>query len=227
MGFFGGGGASVANMVGATSSVAGTAGLVPQPAAGKQGDALFGDATFKKTWAAVSSVRAGKILGTSPFQVSSLNTSWTVDYAYYIPIIVPRRMTFDGFMVHSTRGANSQTLYFAIYNESGDEPSSLVANSSASVVNPTNNAILKLSLASNLTLEYGKYFIAISMQGVSNHQGNTMTPFYGWDTSNVAFCAGTLRSNSTITHGTWNDPAPALTLQTSPLATPLTGLYVV
>lgn len=48
MAFFGGGGASVANMAGATSSVAGTAGLVPQPAAGDQDGILFGDATFKK-----------------------------------------------------------------------------------------------------------------------------------------------------------------------------------
>ena len=48
MGFFGGGGgAAPADMVGATSSTAGTAGLVPAPAAGDQGDILFGDATFK------------------------------------------------------------------------------------------------------------------------------------------------------------------------------------
>ena len=46
MAFFGGGGASVANMVGATSSVAGTAGLVPAPAAGKNTRALFSDASF-------------------------------------------------------------------------------------------------------------------------------------------------------------------------------------
>jgi hypothetical protein len=47
MGFFGGGGgAAPANMVGATSSAAGTAGLVPAPAAGKNTRALFSDATF-------------------------------------------------------------------------------------------------------------------------------------------------------------------------------------
>ena len=47
MGFFGGGGgASASNMVGATSSAAGTAGLVPQPAAGRQNSVLMGDATF-------------------------------------------------------------------------------------------------------------------------------------------------------------------------------------
>lgn len=45
MGFFGGGSAP-ANMVGATSSVAGTAGLVPAPAAGNQNSVLMGDATF-------------------------------------------------------------------------------------------------------------------------------------------------------------------------------------
>ena len=46
MGFFGGGGASASNMVGATSSTAGTAGLVPAPAAGEQNSVLMGDATF-------------------------------------------------------------------------------------------------------------------------------------------------------------------------------------
>ena len=48
MGFFGGGGASASNMVGATSSAAGTAGLVPAPAAGDQEATLIGDATFAK-----------------------------------------------------------------------------------------------------------------------------------------------------------------------------------
>jgi len=46
MGFFGGGGSAASNMVGATSSAAGTAGLVPAPAAGKQNSVLMGDATF-------------------------------------------------------------------------------------------------------------------------------------------------------------------------------------
>jgi hypothetical protein len=47
MGFFGGGGgAAPANMGGATSSSAGTAGLVPAPAAGDEDKVLRGDATF-------------------------------------------------------------------------------------------------------------------------------------------------------------------------------------
>ena len=47
MGFFGGGGSAAANMVGATSSAAGTAGLVPAPAAGDQNKALTGGGIFK------------------------------------------------------------------------------------------------------------------------------------------------------------------------------------
>ena len=46
MPFFGGGGSAASNMVGATSSAAGTAGLVPAPAAGDQDKVLRGDATF-------------------------------------------------------------------------------------------------------------------------------------------------------------------------------------
>ena len=46
MGFFGGGGASVANLVGATSSAGGAAGLCPAPSAGDQDKQLRGDGTF-------------------------------------------------------------------------------------------------------------------------------------------------------------------------------------
>lgn len=48
MGFFGGGGAAPANMGGATSSAAGTAGLVPAPAAGQEHLFLTGGGRF--TW---------------------------------------------------------------------------------------------------------------------------------------------------------------------------------
>jgi len=74
MGFFGGGGASASNMVGATSSVAGTAGLVPAPAAGDQDGILFGDATFKKYLLAPSS---------KPFTQSTAQ--------YYFPYLMSER----------------------------------------------------------------------------------------------------------------------------------------
>ena len=45
MAFFGGG-SSASNMVGATASVAGSAGLVPAPAAGEQDNQLLGDGAF-------------------------------------------------------------------------------------------------------------------------------------------------------------------------------------
>ena len=48
MPFFGGGGAAVANMGGATSSAAGTAGLVPAPSAGKKTRGLFSNAAFEE-----------------------------------------------------------------------------------------------------------------------------------------------------------------------------------
>jgi hypothetical protein len=48
MGFFGGGGSAESDMVGATSSTAGTAGLVPAPAAGDNEGFLCGDGSFKR-----------------------------------------------------------------------------------------------------------------------------------------------------------------------------------
>ena len=82
MPFFGGG-ASVANMVGATSS-AGTAGLVPQPAAGKNTRALFSDASFVD--AQMYPRRAAettRIVRNFTETLSSGNASWNAKIRYF------------------------------------------------------------------------------------------------------------------------------------------------
>jgi hypothetical protein len=45
-GFFGGGGTAYSNFTGSSSTVTGSSGLVPAPAAGEQDNQLFGDASF-------------------------------------------------------------------------------------------------------------------------------------------------------------------------------------
>jgi hypothetical protein len=89
MGFFGGGGGAASNMVGATSSVAGTAGLVPAPAAGDEEKYLFGDATFKGYLSAYAA---------TPFVKSTSR--------YYYPyLMIGRPEITDSGNLQSTNGA--------------------------------------------------------------------------------------------------------------------------
>jgi hypothetical protein len=89
MGFFGGGGSAASNMVGATSSAAGTAGLVPAPAAGDEEAFLCGDATFKKDFF---------VMAPNPFTKSSTR--------YYLPfLLVGRPETTNTANFSKTAGA--------------------------------------------------------------------------------------------------------------------------
>jgi hypothetical protein len=219
MGFFGGGGGAASNMVGATSSAAGTAGLVPAPAAGDQGNFLRGDATFSMDSFSflMGSLPSGSVLEPA-INYSTASANYQENYAYYCPIIIPRRRTFDGIKLHSMRSANSQTVYLAIYNSSSDDPSSLVSGSDCSVVNPTSGSRVIVSFSSNITLEYGKYFIAVSFSGNTQIQTHASLGLNGYGSSGDSGSGGrygTRRSNSTITNGSWNDPAPTLTWDTN------------
>ena len=218
MPFFGGGGASASNMVGATSSAAGTAGLVPQPAAGQQGDFLLGDGTFSKDLYSFyfDSIPSGAVLEPAE-DYTTTNSGYSNSIAYYCPIFVPKRLTFSGIKIHSMRSTSAQTVYLAIYNNSNGDPSSLVANSSCSVVNPTHSQRAIVSFSSNLTLERGKYYIAMSLSSDTNMQGHNALGFNGFISfgdSGSGTRYGTRRSSSTITNGTWNDPAPTLSWAT-------------
>ena len=221
-----------ATMTGASNSTAGAAGLVPQPAAASQGDFLAGDATFKKTWGShwASSTRFGTVFHVAnPLVPTGVNTTFTVDYAYYCPIVIPLRMTIDGYFAFSQRSTASQTLYFALYTNASESPDALVANSAASVTDPTHTTGIKVAIGSNIVLEQGKYWIAVSFQSSGQHQAaNNIAPF-GCSImgGSINQTSGVLRSTSTVTHGTWANPAAARGISTAQRFIPYVGLTIV
>lgn len=96
MAFFGG--ASVANLVGATSSAAGIAGLVPAPAAGDQIKYLSGDASFKYLLPVLDPATfSASNYNTLAFKVSgSLSTgSLLSTRLYFCPILIQQDATFN------------------------------------------------------------------------------------------------------------------------------------
>ena len=103
MGFFGGGGAAPANMVGATSSVAGTAGLVPAPAANRQGHVLYGDATFKQPFFSAGGSYGSDYIGW-PFVQGSTAFNWSA-------LNVNGNLLMKGKMFYSAGVFNRLALY--------------------------------------------------------------------------------------------------------------------
>ena len=159
MGFFGGGGSAASNMVGATSSAAGTAGLVPAPASGDQIKFLSGDASFKYLV---------PVLDPATFSNSNYNTlafklggggltagSLFSTRLYFCPILVQKDTTYNrlGMRYGSIAGCKCR---IGLYNCSTTSlsPTTLVVDG-GEVGNATNT---NYEATINISLKKGFYF---------------------------------------------------------------------
>ena len=177
MGFFGGGGgASVANMVGATSSAAGTAGLVPQPASNTNRKALMGDATFGFPVLGVPyrDSASGIHLTPQAYDYSFFGTSsiqFAANLTYFIPIFLYSGTISQFFL--ATRGnpptTNTSKIHWALYKADGQYfyPKTLVKD--AGGMGPFNSLTgdTKNTLTVNSSVDDGWHYIAISKDGTA------------------------------------------------------------
>jgi len=141
MGFFGGG-ASASNMVGATSSAAGTAGLVPAPAAGDQTAFLSGSGSFlipavpilSKDSAQTQDV--GSVGGSSvvfwgcPFLSGGSGAGATALKPLFCPIYIPKTDTYTRIAATVNTGSAGTLFSLALYSldEATGLPENLVTN---------------------------------------------------------------------------------------------------
>lgn len=171
MAFFGGGGASVSNMVGATSSVAGTAGLVPAPAAGEESGLLRGDATFLKsflfkqstylsTFSALGAVAQGSATN------AGLQGNWIANDANFILFYFPDTFEFNriGFPVQIW--PSTQNVEFGVY--SCDQKIPLFPKTRVSVETiAVASATTEVSLSTTWSAS-GFFYLAIRFAGTHN-----------------------------------------------------------
>ena len=119
--FGGGGGAAPANMVGATSSAAGTAGLVPAPAAGEESGLLRGDATFLKSpllkgqgfytgFTALGAYGQYQITG------AAVGGNWLGSDANFILFYYPDTFEFNRIGFFTQVWGSTQNVEFAVYS---------------------------------------------------------------------------------------------------------------
>ena len=117
MGFFsgGGGGAAASNMVGATSSVAGTAGLVPAPAAGDNELFLKGNALFQEGPIPQRVIPSGRFCNDG-FASTGGNNSFNSLRTHYNLIWVPRSMSFDRIGFTQNTAGLTHNVRIGLYN---------------------------------------------------------------------------------------------------------------
>ena len=211
MGFFGGGGAAPANMVGATSSAAGTAGLVPAPAGGDQRKFLRGDATFQSI--ASNSIPVLATRRTNGINHAGADSSYGVrttntGYVLFAPIYVRETKAYTTFSVYvSSQGSASSLGKIAIYSiSSAAAPSSLICQSGTFA---TDSVGLKQPTMSSTAINDGWYYAAVGTNSSTNvgFYGNNFTLARAFISGSVSGAAPILLDYSTKAYADlWPDP---------------------
>jgi len=197
MAFFGGGGASASNMVGATSSAAGTAGLVPAPAAGEERHILSGGATFVPNLPIVKPTSAsGRLIG-----CIGANTRTNQNYGdaqintIFSPMFLPSgTLTAIGLTFFSQNNGN---VRYGIYDSSSDNlPTTLLASGTAATVSTaaSNAAVVVSGLSA--VLKGGLYWCALQQN--TNNAVNTITSGNGWAYQFSGFTSAGLLTGQTL-----------------------------
>ena len=184
MGLFGGGGSAASNMVGATSSVAGTAGLVPAPAAGDDGKILCGDATFQSPNfpTKANTVLSNRTIGQigKGFYSSAGNMTLYNDRQYFLPIFIPSELT--SWTLNFTTGgvASTTSAKVALYNYGTDTglPKTRIAVSSSFSIQ--NASATEFSTSFSTSVKRGLYFITCSVSATCAFQSFNDTGLLSW-----------------------------------------------
>jgi hypothetical protein len=191
MGFFGGG-ASASNMVGATSSAAGTAGLVPAPAAGDENSLLKGSASFG--WIFPKST---DINGSSDYHgmhctgISGVSAGSLLSTKLYLSVIIisgAKTFTRIGFRFGTAAGCDARIGLYEC-DTTNFRPSSLIVGSTA--LNGSTNTNVEFTISPSITLKNKIYFGALipslstSMFAAGFYQPDIMTYLGGGIVSNI------------------------------------------
>jgi hypothetical protein len=196
MGFLGGG--SPSNLVGATSSSGGTAGLVPAPAQRNQFTCLAGDATFKPALirpniTAFASTRLYAPVGARGDNGLTTYPNFATT-AYCTPIFL-KAGTIDALSIRLGQQFANSTNYVALYDSDSDgKPSTLLTastgNSFTTTATTDDNTHKTVVLTSTLSINAGLYYTALfgssnsdQFRGVVQSSESSHTFFFGVDLS--------------------------------------------
>ena len=230
MGFFGGGGATPVNMVGASTGTAGTAGYVPAPAAGKNTRALFSDASF------------GEIPLLPQFKTANTNRicSWladsgasftpTIKVRYFSLIYIPSDGSIDTLLAATgTAPSPAFNINIAFWDcaENGN-PSTYL--SGVNISSGTTGFATISGAISSLAVKRGFYWMSTTsdVTGSANSQRGLANKFFGKNfLGSGAGIDGASNSLQYTCSGNYDQTTHETFTQTSAGNSPLTGVEYV
>jgi len=222
MGFFGGGGgaAAPADMVGATTSVAGTAGLVPAPAAGEQTAFLGGNATFTQ---ALYNLPIHKLDNTN-FYVpigfgGNVNVNSTNSVSNLTPIFLPNG-SIDRLSCYQNSASGTGTGYVAIYSTNANgKPLSVLTSGSFSITSGESAVEKAVTLSPTYAIKAGLYWIGYHNTNITaNYKatGNASTTIALFTGTRAGIDAHYSAARISIASaGTWPDDPTIASWQTA------------
>jgi len=162
MGLFGGGGSAAGNMGAASASVAGTAGLVPAPAAGDQERLLTGGAVFSNDF--IPNNPSPAYDTTPTYFITGVPSTFATGFnnvIYLLPVFIPKRIVNPTIYFRCTGHsvAGTQGVKVLIYSDSSSLPYSLLYNSGQIVI--AQAAANYTHATSDLTLARGIYWAGL------------------------------------------------------------------
>jgi len=175
MGFFGGGGGTtVSNMVGATSSTAGTAGLVPAPAAGENTAFLCGNATFSNVLYNLPIHKLDNTNFYAPIAFGgNVSVNSVANVANLVPIFLPAG-SIDRISAYQNSASSSGTGYIAIYNvNSNGKPLSVVASGSFTITSGEAAVEKAITLSPTVAVKAGLYWIGYHNNNITANYRST------------------------------------------------------
>jgi len=194
MPFFGGGGASASNMVGATASVAGSAGLCPAPAAGDHKLTLRGDATFYPSQPIIYAPKTsfshdvGAVNGSSesfwmyPWPNGGSGGSMGTLICLFCPILIPKQDTYNRIAVTVNTGAAGSTIGLGLYDndETNNLPKNLLASSSSGISTASAATVEQtISVTLSAGWYHGALLASTNTTLAFRVENNHWFPFYG------------------------------------------------
>ena len=213
MGFFGGGGSAASNMVGATSSTAGTAGLVPAPAAGEEAEYLRGDATFQPATSeyipTTRKAASGKIINYVFDLASSGSKALANSFLIWGFTYIPKTKSHSTVAIEVTTSATNTSVKVGLYTISTSGLADSLVFETGEISSATTG--VKTISITPVTISAGWYLSAFrsngapSLRGVNGRNIYSMTRQYDgnstWDYSSTTY-ANALPSSWTDTMNT-------------------------
>jgi len=208
------------SLVGASTSVTGTSGLVPAPAAGEQNAVLGGQGTFLP---AVVRPKLASDRYYAPIPVSSaaaatlsvnMNTRAYITLPIYLPAITIANLR----MRHNANAGANGTMYVALYDSNSDGLPNAPIITTSHTFTTTQGAITKtMAISPTVAIKAGIYYGVCYLDSATSvvllSCGRTDASLFGVASSdspsNFASNQAVYFSNSK-TGGTWENPAGTL-----------------